>query len=81
MIRVAGEPDEMLDVTLGVGRDAPARARTALGGLNAYNTHSGTMMIGFPEWIIYAAMTPALALTAVIGLTQAVRGFQTGGAE
>lgn len=26
--------------------------RTALGGLNAWNSKSGTMMIGFPEWII-----------------------------
>jgi len=55
--------------------------RTMLGGLNAYNTHSGTMMIGFPEWIVYAAMVPALALTAVIGLAQAVRGFGTRVAE
>jgi TRAP-type C4-dicarboxylate transport system permease small subunit len=51
--------------------------RTTLGGLNAYNTHSGTMMIGFPEWVVYAAMVPALALTAVIALAQAVRGFET----
>jgi TRAP-type C4-dicarboxylate transport system permease small subunit len=51
--------------------------RTVLGGLNAYNTHSGTMMIGFPEWIVYAVMAPALALTALIGLVQAVRGFGT----
>jgi len=55
--------------------------RTALGGLNAYDTHSGTMMIGFPEWIVYAAMVPALALTALIGLAQAVRGFETGVTE
>ncbi|MGH6625946.1 MAG: TRAP transporter small permease [Burkholderiaceae bacterium] len=49
--------------------------RTALGGLNAYTTHSGTMMLGFPEWIVYAAMVPPLALTAVIGLWQAIQGF------
>jgi TRAP-type C4-dicarboxylate transport system permease small subunit len=55
--------------------------RTVLGGLNAYNTHSGTMMIGFPEWIVYAVMVPALALTAVIGLAQTVRGFETGVTE
>ena len=55
--------------------------RTTLGGLNAYDTHSGTMMIGFPEWIVYAAMVPALALTALIGLAQAVRGFETGVTE
>ena len=49
--------------------------RATLGGLNAYNTQSGTMMIGFPEWIVYAAMVPALVLTAVIGLAQDWRGF------
>jgi TRAP-type C4-dicarboxylate transport system permease small subunit len=49
--------------------------RAVLGGLNAFNTHSGTMMIGFPEWIVYAAMVPPLALTALIGLAQSVRGF------
>jgi TRAP-type C4-dicarboxylate transport system permease small subunit len=49
--------------------------RTAIGGLNAWRTQSGTMMIGLPEWIVYAAMLPALALCAVIGLAQAVRGF------
>jgi TRAP-type C4-dicarboxylate transport system permease small subunit len=49
--------------------------RTALGGVNAWNSKSGTMMIGFPEWIIYAAMVPPLLLCAVIGLVQAWRGF------
>lgn len=49
--------------------------RTALGGLNAWNSKSGTMMIGFPEWIIYSAMVPPLLLCAVIGLVQAWRGF------
>jgi TRAP-type C4-dicarboxylate transport system permease small subunit len=49
--------------------------RTAIGGLNAWRTQSGTMMIGLPEWIVYAAMVPPLALCVVIGLTQAVRGF------
>jgi TRAP-type C4-dicarboxylate transport system permease small subunit len=49
--------------------------RTALGGMNAWNSKSGTMMIGFPEWIIYAAMVPPLVLCAVIGLVQAWRGF------
>ncbi len=52
--------------------------RAGLGGLNAWTTHSGTMMIGFPEWIVYAAMVPPLALTSLIGLAQAVRGFDTG---
>ena len=48
--------------------------RTTLGGLNAYANHSGTMMLGFPEWIVYVALVPPLALTAVIALYQAVRG-------
>jgi hypothetical protein len=33
------------------------------------------MLIGFPEWAIYAAMLPPLVLTAVIAIAQAVRGF------
>lgn len=49
--------------------------RATLGGLNAYANHSGSMMIGFPEWIVYSAMVPPLALTALIGLAQALRGF------
>ena len=48
--------------------------RTTLGGLNAYASHSGTMMLGFPEWVVYVALVPPLALTAVIALYQAVRG-------
>ena len=53
--------------------------RTTLGGLNAYSTQSGTMMLGFPEWIAYSLMVPPLALTALIGLWQALRGFEAGG--
>jgi TRAP-type C4-dicarboxylate transport system permease small subunit len=49
--------------------------RAALGGFSAYDSHSGTMMLGFPEWVVYAAMVPPLALTAVIALAQAARGF------
>jgi TRAP-type C4-dicarboxylate transport system permease small subunit len=52
--------------------------RTALGGMNAWNTQSGTMMLGFPEWIAYAFMAPPLGLTALIGLWQAWRGFDAG---
>lgn len=50
--------------------------RTVLGGLNAWTTQSGTMMLGFPEWIVYGCMVPPIALTAVIGLWQAVHGFE-----
>jgi TRAP-type C4-dicarboxylate transport system permease small subunit len=49
--------------------------RTVLGGISAYNSNSGTMMLGFPEWIVYGAIVPGLALTAVIAFTQAIRGF------
>jgi TRAP-type C4-dicarboxylate transport system permease small subunit len=49
--------------------------RTSLGGLAAWNSGAGTMLMGFPEWVVYAAMLPPLALTAVIALTQALHGF------
>jgi TRAP-type C4-dicarboxylate transport system permease small subunit len=48
--------------------------RTYLGGMNAWVSQSGSMMLGFPEWIVYAAMTPPLALSAIIALTQAIMG-------
>jgi hypothetical protein len=38
--------------------------RTVLGGLNSYNTHSETQILGFPEWTVYAAMVPPFVLTA-----------------
>jgi TRAP-type C4-dicarboxylate transport system permease small subunit len=44
--------------------------RTVLGGLNAYSSFSGTMMLGFPEWIVYAAMVPPFVLCSLIALTQ-----------
>ena len=50
--------------------------RTGLGGLSAWKSQSGSMMLGFPEWVTYAAMVPALALTALIALVQALRGFE-----
>lgn len=49
--------------------------RTTLGGLNAWKSGAGSMMLGFPEWIVYCFMVPPLVLAAVIGLVQAVRGF------
>ncbi|MCJ0763711.1 TRAP transporter small permease [Variovorax terrae] len=55
--------------------------RTTLGGLNAYNTQSGTMMLGFPEWIIYLSMVPAFTLTAVIALSQTLFGFGDAGED
>ena len=49
--------------------------RTTLGGLSAWSTQAGSMMLGFPEWIVYTLMVPPLALTALIALVQAARGF------
>jgi TRAP-type C4-dicarboxylate transport system permease small subunit len=49
--------------------------RTGVGGLSAWRNQSGSMMLGFPEWVVYACMVPALALTALIALVQAIRGF------
>lgn len=55
--------------------------RTTVGCLNAYETHSGTMMLGFPEWIAYAAMVPPFILTALLALHQAVTNFATDNGE
>jgi len=55
--------------------------RTTIGGLNAWRSQTGTMIMGFPEWIVYTGMVPPLTLTAVIALVQAVAGFKTGEAE
>ncbi len=49
--------------------------RAALGGLSAWKSNSGTMMLGFPEWIVYCFIVPGLALAAIIALVQALRGF------
>lgn len=49
--------------------------RTTIGGLSAWQTQSGTMMLGFPEWVVYVCMVPPLALTTVIALAQAAFGF------
>jgi TRAP-type C4-dicarboxylate transport system permease small subunit len=49
--------------------------RTTLGGINVYQAHSESQMMGVPEWYVYAAMVPPFALTAVIGLLQAIFGF------
>lgn len=48
--------------------------RTAVGGMSAYSSNSSTMMLGFPEWIVYAFMVPPIVLTGVIALTQTVYG-------
>ena len=54
--------------------------RSGIGGVNAWNRGAGSMMLGFPDWIVYVCMVPPLVLTAVIGLVQALRGFDAGAA-
>ncbi len=49
--------------------------RTAIGGVNAWRSGSGSMILGFPDWIVYCAIVPPLALCVAIGLVQALRGF------
>jgi len=49
--------------------------RTTLGGLRAWDSQTGTMMLGFPEWIVFAAMVPPMVLTMLIALHQTVFGF------
>lgn len=51
--------------------------RTGLGGINSFTTHSETTIMGFPEWVVYAVMTPALGLAGIIALWQAVFGFES----
>ena len=53
--------------------------RTAIGGLNAWTSKAGSMMVGFPDWIVYCGMFPALTLCALIGLTQAFQGYGSEG--
>lgn len=48
--------------------------RTTVGGISAFNSNSSTMMLGFPEWIVYAFMVPPIVLTGLIALTQTVYG-------
>lgn len=49
--------------------------RTGLGGISSYASNSGTMILGFPEWIVFACMTPPFALTCLIALGQFFMGF------
>ena len=49
--------------------------RTTLGGLNVFSANSETQIMGFPEWIVYAAMVPPFVLAALIALHQTVFGF------
>ena len=49
--------------------------RTTLGGLNVFSANSETQIMGFPEWVVYAAMVPPFILSAVIALHQTMFGF------
>jgi TRAP-type C4-dicarboxylate transport system permease small subunit len=49
--------------------------RTTIGGLSSYASNSGTMILGFPEWIVFACMVPPFVLTSLIALTQVFVGF------
>lgn len=49
--------------------------RTTLGGLNVFSANSETQIMGFPEWVVYAAMVPPFVLTSAIALHQTIFGF------
>jgi TRAP-type C4-dicarboxylate transport system permease small subunit len=49
--------------------------RCGLGGLNSMQTNSSTMLLGFPESVVYFSMVPGFALTGVIALAQSALGF------
>ena len=44
--------------------------RTSVGAVKAWQAQSGSMMLGFPEWIVYAFIVPGLALTMAVALGQ-----------
>lgn len=44
--------------------------RTTLGGLNAWSNHSGSMLLDFPDWVVYAGMVPPFLLSGLIALWQ-----------
>lgn len=48
--------------------------RTAVGGFNAYENHSGSMILDFPDWLVFAGMIPPLLLSATIAMWQAIHG-------
>jgi TRAP-type C4-dicarboxylate transport system permease small subunit len=49
--------------------------RTGVGALGLEAAGETTMILGFPIWIGYAAMTPGLALTAVTGVYAALAAW------
>lgn len=51
--------------------------RTALGASNALANHSASMLLGVPDWMVYAGMVPAMVLTALIAVGQATGRIRT----
>lgn len=55
--------------------------RTALGGLEAFESGTASMMIQVPEWYGYFAMVPPLAITTLTAFAQATFGHRLQGAQ
>ena len=75
--RTNGAPDRLGSLLFAAALGLMAW-RTAIGGVNAWTSQSTTMMMGFPEWVVYVFMVPPLVLCALIGLAQAVLGQAEG---
>ncbi|MFY7857232.1 MAG: TRAP transporter small permease [Rubrivivax sp.] len=46
--------------------------RAAVGGWRAWQSQNASMLLGLPEWWVYAVLVPSLALAAVIAAAQAL---------
>jgi TRAP-type C4-dicarboxylate transport system permease small subunit len=46
--------------------------RTGVGGLNAYQNQSASMLLGLPDWIVNASMVGPMILTAIIAAWQSL---------
>ena len=55
--------------------------RAALGGLDAWRSGTTSMMMGLPEWWVYLALVPGLALAALVAAVQALCGMRAWGAS
>jgi len=44
--------------------------RAGVGGKNAWEGQNASMLLGFPDWIVYTCMSVAFLVAAVIALTQ-----------
>jgi TRAP-type C4-dicarboxylate transport system permease small subunit len=50
--------------------------RCALAAINARETLGASMLLGFPDWIVFTSMSIPFALTAVIAAMQALSKFK-----